>query len=73
MDTAGQDVTLELVSGEVVVLHPDDVAVLTFPRDLTAQDADSVREAWTRQAPSNRVIILGAGAHVSAVLTPTRD
>lgn len=64
----GDDVIVELVRGEVVVLHPGDVAVLQFERVMSAADADAVRQLWQREAPGTRLVILAAGARLGAVI-----
>lgn len=68
-----EGVVVELARGEVAIIHPGDVAVLQFERTLSASDADDIRQHWERNAPGTRVIILGAGAKVGAVVRANDD
>ena len=66
--TDSPDVTLELASGEVVIIHPGDVAVLTFDCKLSSVQAYDIREVWAKRAPTTHVIILANGAKVGAII-----
>lgn len=59
---------VELVSGEVVIIHPGDVAVLSFDAPISAADAAKVRTMWAEHAPLTDVVILGAPATLAAVI-----
>lgn len=59
---------VELSNGEVVIIRPGDVAVLSFDAPLSDVDAEMVRTKWAEHAPLTDVVILGAPATLAAVI-----
>lgn len=59
------------ITGEVEVLRlkPGDTLVVTFARNLTADQSYQVRETLRQKFPDNQVLVAGDGAHFG-VLSP---